>query len=137
MGTKLQRAGHRVVFAQDGAEALEKVGQQPFDLVFMDMQMPVMDGLMATQRIRQSEAASGQPPVMIVALTANVMPADEQRCLDAGMSGYMSKPFGREALAHWIGVAQQHKQEPGGNNGGHLANLFRVSASATQNPTTV
>jgi CheY-like chemotaxis protein len=109
MGTKLERAGHRVAFAQHGAEALLKMDQQPFDLVFMDMQMPVMDGLMATQRIRQSEAQTGRSPALIVALTANVMPADEQRCLDAGMSGYMSKPFGRDLLAHWIAQAQQRK----------------------------
>lgn len=94
----LERAGHRVDMACDGAEALAKVKEQAFDGVLMDMQMPVMDGLEATRAIREWEASTGRMPIYIVALTANAMAADEQRCLEAGMDTYLSKPIQRPAF---------------------------------------
>ena len=86
----LERWGHRVTVAQDGQVALDTLAQRKFDLVFMDMMMPVMDGLEATRRFRASEI--GQP-TPIVAMTANAMQGDRERCIEAGMNDYISKPF--------------------------------------------
>ncbi len=86
----LGRWGHRVTVAGNGQVALDALAQHRFDLVFMDMMMPVMDGLEATQRIRAGEPAGVHLP--IVAMTANAMLADRERCLMAGMDDYISKP---------------------------------------------
>ncbi|MDK2123326.1 hybrid sensor histidine kinase/response regulator [Parachitinimonas caeni] len=94
----LERDGHVVTLAENGAEALEQFASQPFDLVLMDMQMPVMDGLEATQRIRAMEREWDNKPVPIVALTANVLPADRLACFEAGMDAYLSKPIMPDAL---------------------------------------
>jgi CheY-like chemotaxis protein len=88
----LQNAGHTVVCALDGQEAIDALSQEHFDIVLMDVQMPRMDGFEATSEIRKRDAAlSLRTP--IVALTANAMKGDRQRCLDAGMDGYVSKPL--------------------------------------------
>jgi len=92
----LERWGHRVVVVSNGEEALEALGDlqtgpPDFDVILMDLLMPVMDGLEATRRIRQMEAGSGRR-VPIVAVTACVMDEDRQACLEAGMDGYLSKP---------------------------------------------
>jgi two-component system, sensor histidine kinase and response regulator len=86
----LRKRGHEVVVVPDGAEALEALvtGGIPFDLVLMDVQMPRMDGVEATRRIRARDTQ-----IPIVALTANVSADERQRCLSAGMNGYLSKPF--------------------------------------------
>ncbi|WP_163579527.1 response regulator, partial [Klebsiella pneumoniae] len=76
----LERMGHRVVLAGDGLQALERLRERRFDLVFMDMMMPVLDGLEATRRFRAAEMGPRTP---IVAMTANALPADRQRCLEA------------------------------------------------------
>ena len=89
----LEQDGHRVTVVADGAAAMEAGCATAFDLILMDVQMPDMDGMQATRAIRRHEAASGRAPVPIVALTARVMGDDERRCLEAGMSGYMGKPF--------------------------------------------
>ncbi len=90
----LEQEGHEVDVAQDGAEAVKKVthGDNPYDLILMDMQMPVMDGLEATRRIRAHERATREH-VRIVAMTANALPEDRDRCLAAGMDEYLSKPI--------------------------------------------
>lgn len=90
----LEHEGHEVDVAQDGAEAVDKVtrGDNPYDLILMDMQMPVMDGLEATRRIRAHERATREH-VRIVAMTANALPEDRDRCLAAGMDEYLSKPI--------------------------------------------
>jgi CheY-like chemotaxis protein len=99
LATKLiERAGHRVTLAQNGQEGLDAVMQQPFDLVFMDMQMPVMNGLESTQRIRAFELANQRVRTPIVAMTANAMPTDRQACEEAGMDNFMSKPFKADDL---------------------------------------
>jgi CheY-like chemotaxis protein len=85
----LGRWGHRVTVAENGKLALDALAQQHFDMVFMDMMMPVMDGLEATRRIRASEHGTRVP---IVAMTANAMKDDRDRCLAAGMDDYVSKP---------------------------------------------
>jgi signal transduction histidine kinase/CheY-like chemotaxis protein/HPt (histidine-containing phosphotransfer) domain-containing protein len=87
----LERWGHKVTVAGDGQVALDTLAQRKFDLVLMDMMMPVMDGLVATQRVRAQEQVGERLP--IVAMTANALPADRERCLQAGMDDYISKPI--------------------------------------------
>ena len=87
----LARMGYRADVAGNGLEAVEALERQPYDLVFMDMQMPEMDGLESTAEIRQRLDQDGQP--RIIALTANATPEDRDRCLDAGMNDYLSKPI--------------------------------------------
>ena len=88
--TMLEKWGHRADVAQDGRQALGKLLAHHYDLIFMDMHMPVMDGLEATRRFRAMESDSHTP---IVAMTANAMEKDRQACLDAGMDHYLSKPI--------------------------------------------
>ncbi|HLO77838.1 MAG TPA: ATP-binding protein [Magnetospirillum sp.] len=93
----LQRAGHRVVVANNGAEAVDLIRHGGrFDLVLMDMQMPEMDGLEATRAIRALPGEAARLP--IVALTANAMRADEERCLAAGMNDFVAKPLDPDRL---------------------------------------
>jgi len=80
-----------VVVVDTGCKALEMLGQEPFDLVLMDVQMPEMDGLTATVAIREREQ-DGSARIPIIAMTAHAMPGDEERCLAAGMDGYIAKP---------------------------------------------
>jgi CheY-like chemotaxis protein len=87
----LHKRGHRVVIAGSGKAALDALEAQRFDLILMDVQMPELDGLEATREIRRRE--EGQPQrTPIVALTAHAMSGDRERCLAAGMDGYMTKP---------------------------------------------
>ena len=93
----LERLGMTVALADDGAQAVAAVEAQPFDLVLMDCQMPVMDGYEATRRIRSAGHARAGIP--IVALTAHALAEDRQRCVAAGMNGYLAKPVTADALA--------------------------------------
>ncbi len=93
----LEKAGHRIDTVTDGAAAVEALAQKPYDLVLMDVQMPDMDGLEATRRIREL-AYGGDVPVPIIAVTANAMHGDDQRCLEAGMDDYVTKPIDRARL---------------------------------------
>ena len=92
----LRKLGHSVDMVGDGAEAVAAVRQLPYDLVLMDVQMPEMDGLKATQAIRDLDSPAARTP--IVAMTANAMRGDDRMCLDAGMDGYISKPIDRRKL---------------------------------------
>ena len=85
--------------ADDGAEALARLQREKFDLVLMDVQMPVLDGLEATRRLRAHEAAGGTPRAVVVALTANATAGDRDVCLGAGMDDFIAKPVHREQLA--------------------------------------
>ncbi len=87
----LEKAGHSVKLATNGREALELLGGADFDVVLMDLQMPVMDGLEATAAIREKEKASGGH-IPIIAVTAHALKGDRERCLENGMDGYISKP---------------------------------------------
>jgi CheY-like chemotaxis protein len=93
----LEKRGHSVLVAGNGREALEALEKGRFDLVFMDVQMPVMDGLEATAAIRKKEAVSGVR-LPIVALTAHAMKGDREKCLAAGMDGYLTKPIRPQEL---------------------------------------
>ncbi|KTC23801.1 histidine kinase [Pseudomonas putida] len=99
----LGKLGCEVIVAAHGGEALEQLEQAAFDLVLMDCNMPVMDGYEASRRIRQS---GRWPDLPIVALTANAMPEERERCRAAGMNDYLAKPFRREELLalidHWV-----------------------------------
>ena len=95
--TMLEKAGHRIDVVEDGAAAIEAVLQKAYDLVLMDVQMPVMDGLEATRRIR-AITKTGATHLPIVAVTANAMTGDDQQCLDAGMDDYVTKPIDRARL---------------------------------------
>jgi signal transduction histidine kinase/CheY-like chemotaxis protein len=88
----LHKRGHKVTVVADGRGAIEAVTGNVYDVVFMDVQMPELDGLQATREIRKSEAGT-QRHVPIVALTAHAMQSDRQRCLDSGMDGYLTKPI--------------------------------------------
>jgi len=90
--TLLEDRGHAVVVASHGREALDRLGESEFDLVLMDVQMPVMDGFQATAAIRAAEAGTGRH-VPVYAMTAHAMKGDRERCLAAGMDGYISKPI--------------------------------------------
>ncbi|MBY0464363.1 MAG: response regulator, partial [Burkholderiales bacterium] len=89
----LQKRGYVVKLAANGQEAVDQWRAQRFSAVLMDMQMPVMDGIEATQAIRALEASMGHRRTPIIAMTANAMEGDRQRCLDAGMDDYIPKPI--------------------------------------------
>ncbi|MDD3473905.1 MAG: response regulator, partial [Syntrophaceae bacterium] len=88
----LEKAGHSVCWAQNGKIALEMLAQDHFDVVFMDVSMPEMDGLESTRRIRDMENEFGGH-VPIIAMTAHALKDDKEKCLKAGMDGYVSKPI--------------------------------------------
>jgi protein-histidine pros-kinase len=100
----LEKHSHRVVVANDGAEGVEQFENKRFDVILMDMQMPVLGGIEATEAIRAREmrrswvVSDAFKPVYIIAMTANVMSSDRERCFEAGMNDYVSKPLRPEAL---------------------------------------
>ncbi|MDF1816418.1 MAG: response regulator, partial [Verrucomicrobiales bacterium] len=93
----LEEAGHHVVLANNGIEALEKLKVGTFDGILMDMRMPEMDGYETTTIIRESEKKNGTH-IPIIAMTANAMEGDRENCLSFGMDDYLAKPVRAEAL---------------------------------------
>jgi len=101
---QLEKLGYRPDVATNGLEALQALEQVHYDLIFMDCQMPVMDGYEATTEIRRRESAGRH--TVIVAMTANAMRGDRERCLAVGMDNYIAKPIHQEdlqqVLLHWL-----------------------------------
>ena len=97
----LQKQGHQVTCAADGAEVLVLLESSVFDLVLMDVEMPNLNGIQASEAIREREKETGAH-IPIIAMTAHVMKGDEQRCLAAGMDAYLSKPIRPSDLANTI-----------------------------------
>jgi signal transduction histidine kinase/CheY-like chemotaxis protein len=111
----LQRHGHGVVIAQDGQEAIDAVKRQRFDLILMDVQMPVLGGFDAARRIREMEAAGethGSSRTTIIAMTAHAMKGDREMCLEAGMDDYIAKPVKwRDLLTIINRVTSEHARQ--------------------------
>jgi len=104
----IQRMGHKVSIALNGRQALEAIETEKFDIILMDVQMPEMDGLEATQAIRTRESLIGRPRIPIIAITAHAMAGDRDRCLEAGMDGYVSKPLNAQELFEVIENIELH-----------------------------
>ncbi len=137
----LTQLGLDVELAENGEEALKKFQQNDFDLILMDCQMPIMDGYTATQKIRQQEHGERVP---ILALTANVLPEDVQRCIEAGMNACVHKPIEvdvlQSRLKEWLPydvAGPQQQEEPGekpmsaSDDVSHYVNLDTLSNLAS------
>ena len=100
----LEKMGFHGDIATNGVRTLEALRQMPYSLILMDCQMPEMDGYEATRRVRKGEAGSATIP--IIAMTANAMQGDRERCLECGMDDYIAKPFRQKELAdkvaYWL-----------------------------------
>ena len=106
----LERQGYRADVVANGLEVLEALGRQAYDVVLMDVQMPEMDGYETTSAIRSSEARTGRH-LPIIAMTAHAMKGDRERCLEAGMDGYVAKPIRAQQILEAI---QRALGRPGG-----------------------
>jgi CheY-like chemotaxis protein len=98
----IEREGHTAVVVNNGRKAVQALEEQEFDLVLMDVQMPEMDGFAATAEIRRRERSSGKRH-RIIAMTAHAMKGDREKCMEAGMDGYLSKPVGLTELIEVLG----------------------------------
>ena len=94
----LRKMGHTVALADNGQEAWEVFNREAFDVVLMDIQMPVLDGVQVLHLVREHEAARGGPITPVVAVTAHALSGDRDRFIAKGFDGYLSKPFRIEAL---------------------------------------
>ncbi len=108
----IAKLGCAVDIASNGREALELWQQRPYDLILMDGQMPELDGYQATRQLRQLEQALNRKRVPVIALTAHALPGDKERCLDAGMDDYLSKPVHQESLKRTVVRWLQQGPEP-------------------------
>ncbi|HEY7211939.1 MAG TPA: response regulator [Bryobacteraceae bacterium] len=108
----LQRAGFLIDLVADGSEAVIAHSRNPYDVILMDCQMPIMDGFEASRKIRELD---GKQPV-IIAVTANALVGERERCLEAGMNDYLSKPFQAEQLVgvikKWAAVERDKSAPP-------------------------
>ena len=105
----LSEHNHEVIIAENGLEALNLLEQQQFDVVFMDLQMPEMDGIEATTRIRQREFGTSRHQ-QIIAMTAHAIQGDREQCLQAGMDDYVSKPIRREDVFHALAASVERSR---------------------------
>jgi CheY-like chemotaxis protein len=112
----LEMLGHQVDVAVNGIEAVAACREVDYGIVLMDNQMPGMDGLTAAREVRKLELALGKPPVPIIALTADAMQGDREKCLAAGMNDYLSKPFNvvqlRKILERWCDLSGSAGRAP-------------------------
>ena len=106
----LEAAGLDLTVVDNGAQALDALADQPFDVVLMDMQMPEMDGLTATIKLRIRECVEGAPPVPVIMLTANALDEHVKASLEAGADLHLSKPVRPDALLAAIGQALALRQ---------------------------
>ena len=105
----LSKAGHKVTVANNGKEVLGQLDKQQFDLILMDLQMPEMDGFEATAAIRNS-TNSIFSTIPIIALTAHAMKGDKEKCIDAGMNGYVTKPVKSKILLSEIAIVMKSNE---------------------------
>ncbi len=114
----LRKLGLRADAVANGKEAIKALGTIPYNLVLMDVQMPEMDGIEATRRIRSSECAVPNHQIPIIAMTAHALAGDRDWCLEAGMNDYLSKPISSQALAtvlsHWLPTVRHEMGRPKG-----------------------
>ncbi len=111
----LIRAGYEVDLAENGQEAVEKFREHDYDLILMDIQMPIMDGFEATKKIRESENTEGKQRTPIIAMTAHAIAGYADRCIEGGMDDYISKPVRKSGLlamaAKWTGQEHHHHKQ--------------------------
>jgi len=123
----LKKLGMRVDVVANGAEALSALEDLPYDLVLMDCQMPEMDGYEATRRIRRHGLKVRNPRIPIIAMTANAMQGDREKCLEAGMNDYISKPVAPQALADtldkWLPKEAAETKGPAIEKAGDIASI--------------
>ncbi len=109
----LNKFGFKAKTADNGLIALQKMKEEIFDLIFMDFQMPELDGYETTGRIRNGQSGICSPKIPIIAMTANAMKGDQEKCLIAGMNDFLSKPIIpaelEELLQKWVDIIQQKK----------------------------
>ncbi len=112
----LERLGYRADTVHNGEEAIERLSRERYDIVLMDCQMPVMDGYEATRLIRSGEAATLNPEIVIVAMTANALEGDREKCLSTGMDDYLAKPVTQERVAEiltaWTAKLLEERKGP-------------------------
>jgi CheY-like chemotaxis protein/HPt (histidine-containing phosphotransfer) domain-containing protein len=135
----LTNLGVEIIEATDGQQALDLLAHEPVALVLMDCQMPVLDGLEATRRLRSREVAGSRVPV--IALTANVFSDDRQRCRDAGMDGFLGKPLREEELievlrAYLPQVVVTHQAQPAAAQAAEVVTSPVVAVTAVIDPRT-
>lgn len=107
MVSMLDKLGYAADMAEDGQQAVDMAIKHPYDFIFMDLQMPVMDGLEATAHIRR-DGGSAAKKTVIIAMTANVMEGIQNRCKDAGMDDYISKPLKMSSIKQIISRYSSH-----------------------------
>ena len=130
----LRSAQYLVDIVENGAEAVEKVQTGRYDVVLMDMQMPVMDGYTATRSIRQWEQSRNRGPLPIIALTAYALSGDRNKCLEAGCTDYLAKPIKKEAL---FAVIDEHVQEATVRADPEIADLVQAFMHAMKSRTDI
>ncbi len=128
----LEKMGHSVDVAENGKKALEALGAGDYDIVLMDCQMPELDGYRATELLRRPDSAVRNPEIPVIAMTANAMVGDRQRCIESGMDDYISKPVDvdqlKEVLIKWSWDVEKVRSETA-LQGGPRAEVFRVQAA--------
>ena len=130
----LASLGYTASLVENGLEAVNAVREGNFDLVLMDMQMPVMDGLTATRNIMSDETISNRPRV--IAMTANVMPEDRIRCTEAGMDGFLAKPIDIEQVSVELRRTRSRRPESTMLNTEANIDASNVDASSIDTPNT-
>jgi len=113
----LRNGGHTVVGVANGREAIQAAEKEPFEVIFMDEQMPSMNGTDAARAIRQTAARHGKRPI-IVGMSGNTAEADERRCLEAGMDAFLPKPIGMPELLGMLAVLSRRPPQPASPNRG-------------------